>query len=463
MAWKLASLLVLLAVPWVARPVVPALLAIAIATFVLSMLPRTTRRIVATAMLGMATSNGAIILFATGVFQAPMTQEFGWTRTQYFTAVQLTIPGTVLMAPLIGSLLDRYGVRRVVLPSLLLLAALVGALWFLSNSLLVFYSAFALLPILGAGTSSAAWARLIATWFHKRRGLALGAALSGMGIGGALLSPLLQWLVETSGWRSGFVSISALLLGVTLPVACLWLRDTPQELGIAQDGVPLGNEADPVATSSSDRPMPQSGLTMSETLRNGRFWRIGAIFLVLGFAVGGLMFQLIPVLTHNGMAASEAAGVAGVMGLALVAGRAFSGYLLDRLYAPRVAMAFLLGPIAGALMLATGASGSLATIAGLLIGLAAGAEVDVLAYLVARYFGLRSYARSYGWLYAAWATGSGFGPLLAAQIYDRTGEYRPALLIYAALFGFACLLLMGLGAYPKLDTQTPAPQPTNAS
>jgi MFS family permease len=426
------------------------MLAFVIATVVLSFIPRGTRTVVLAAMLGMATGNGAILLFATGVFQAPITAEFHWTRTQYFAAVQMSIPGTILMAPFIGALLDRIGVRRVVLPSIVLLALLVASLYFLTGSLWHFYTVFALLSILGAGTSSAAYARLMTIWFARKRGLALGAALAGMGIGGAMISPLLQRLDQDYGWRRACLGLAALLLLVTLPAALAWLRDAPQRVGLGVDGEPLappGTAAglDSAAARSSEATF---GYTRRETLRQPRFWLMAAIFLILGFAMGGLMFQLFPVLTQRGVAPADAAGIVAGMGLALIAGRAFAGFLMDRFFAPPIAIAFLLGPIAGALLLATGSTGTGAALAGVLVGLAAGAEVDVLAYLVSRYLGMRCYATNYGWLYSAWAAGSGFGPLLAAAIFDRTGRYEPALFTYAAMFAIVCILMTRLGPYP---------------
>ena len=445
---RLLAVAVVLAfgVLFVSKPFVPTILAFALGSGVLSLIPRGTRRLVLAAMVGMATGNGAILLFATGVFQNPIITEFGWTRTQYFVAIQMAIPGTILMSPIIGTLLDRYGVRKVVIPSIVLLSVTVAGLYFLTPHLWYFYTLFALLPVLGAGTSSAAYARLITIWFFRKRGLALGAALAGMGLGGAVVSPLLQWIGSSFGWRMGFLSLAGGLLIVTLPVALMFIRDTPQASGIGIDG----EAASPGLTGGkTPPPAPVAyGPTARQSARTGRFWLLVAIFLLLGFAVGGLMFQLFPMLTARGVSKADAATVTASMGLALIAGRTFAGYLMDRFFAPFVAIAFLLGPLSGTLLLAQGGVGSSALLSGVLIGLAAGAEIDVLAYLVSRYFGSRAYATIYSWLYAAWAAGSGMGPTLGARAYDTLGTYQPALYAYAAIFVAVCLLMSRLGAYP---------------
>ena len=456
-ALLLVALSFTLIAPLVPRPFVPTVLAFAIATSVLAFIPRGTRTIVLCGMTGMATGHGAILLFATGVFQEAITREFDWTRTQYFFAVQIGIPSAILAAPVIGILLDRYGVRKVVIPSVILLAGLVASLHQLTPHLWHFYLIFALMPIVGAGTSSASYARLVALWFERKRGLALGAALAGMGIGGAVISPMLQWLQHEYGWRNAFLGLAALLLCVALPVMLLWLKDLPESRGLGFDGEPAPHTSSRAQDATPDAPL-LPGLTRRESLRQPRFWLLAVIYLVLGFAMGGMMFQLFPILTDRGISAADAAGVVGTMGLALIAGRAFSGFLIDRFFAPHIAILFLLGPIIGAFLLASGSSGQGAAAAGVLIGLAAGAEVDVLAYLVSRYFGMRSYATNYGWLYSAWAAGSGVGPVLAARSYDATGRYDTALWIYGILFVVVCVLLTRLGPYTALTGTEPGTQ-----
>ncbi len=449
-----AAVMMALGALFVARPFVPMMLAFALGSGVLSLIPRGSRMLVLAAMVGMATGNGAILLFATGVFQTPIITEFGWTRTEYFVAIQMAIPGTIFMSPVIGTLLDRYGVRKVVVPSIVLLSATVGGLYFLTPHLGYFYTLFALLPVLGAGTSSAAYARLITLWFSRKRGLALGAALAGMGLGGAVVSPFLQWIGSSLGWRIGFLSLAGGLLVVTLPVALIWIRDTPQAAGTGVDGA--ASPGGSIGGSAPSAPPLVYGPTARESVRSARFWLLLAIFLLLGFAVGGLMFQLFPILTSRGVSNADAATVTASMGLALIAGRTFAGYLMDKFFAPFVAIAFLLGPLSGTLLLAQGGVGTSALLSGVLIGLAAGAEVDVLAYLVSRYFGSRAYATNYSWLYAAWAAGSGMGPTLAARAYDTLGAYQPALYAYALIFVAVCVLMSRLGAYP-LRPGTPHP------
>jgi MFS family permease len=224
----------------------------------------------------------------------------------------------------------------------------------------------------------------------------------------------------------------------------LWLRDSPIAFGLGPDGESV---SDRHALSLSE--VTPRGLTPRDGFRSPIFRRLIVTFLVLGFAMGGMLFQMFPILTSLHVAPALAATVLGSMGLALIAGRACCGFLMDRFFAPRVAVAFLVGPIIGCALLATGIGGVSALAATLLVGLAGGAEIDVLAYLIGRYLGTRAYATFYAWIYLAWSAGSGVGPLLAARISDVTGSYSIALWVYASMFVAASVLLLSLGRFPR--------------
>jgi MFS family permease len=236
---------------------------------------------------------------------------------------------------------------------------------------------------------------------------------------------------------------------VTLPVVLVSLRDSPADKGLGLDGEPLEriHEAGEVAAGPTGAEL---GFSAQESRRLPRFWTMLTAFLVLAFAIGGIMLQLVPILRARGVSAEQAASIQGALGLALILGRAFAGFLMDRMFAPYVASAIIIFPIVGAALLANGAAGVDALVAAIFIGLAAGAELDVIAYLVTRYFGTRGYAENYGWLYAAWTLGSGTAPVLTAYVFDVTGSHSGILWFYAALFAVSALLVLRLGPYPDL-------------
>ena len=443
-----------------------AMIALAIAALVLAPLPAGTRGVVFSVMIGLATGIASVNLFAVQLFQGPVTKEFGWTQTQYSLVTLIGTIVTVVSSVYIGKLFDRQGVRRWALICIPLFAVSLISLYWLTPHPWHFYLVFGLMPIIGAGTSSVAYSRVPARWFDQRRGQAFGAALAGIGIGGAVLGPITQYLIGGYGWRTAYVGLGLLSLLVTLPLIFWKLRDSPADVGLGFDGRPLGAVgqragaglagaeiagAEPAVAEPAVAATPLPiGVTAQEARAQPRFWAMLAAFLLLAFGIGGVMIPLVPILRARGITPEQATTVLGALGLALILGRAFAGFLMDRMFAPYVAAAILVFPIIGVTLLALGATGSGAVVAAVCLGLAAGAELDVIAVLITRYFGTFAYAENYGWQYAAWTLGSGTAPILTNQVYDRLGTHTPALWIYLAFFAISALMILRLGPYPVL-------------
>jgi MFS family permease len=427
-----------------------AVIALAIVAAVLAALPQGTRGLVFSTMIGLATGIASVNLFAIGIFQGPITQEFGWSQTEYAIVTLVGTVVTVVSSLYIGKWFDRQGVRRWALVGVVLVAASMISLYWLSDSLLHFYAVFALMPLIGAGTSSIAYSRVIAAWFDRRRGQAFGAALAGIGIGGAVLSAYSQYLIGTVGWRGAYVGLGVLMLVVTLPIIFMKLRDSPADVGLGLDGVAPDRVApDRVAATVVTAP-PLVGYSAAESRRSKNFWLMFGSFLLLAFGIGGVLIPLVPILRARGIAPEQAAAVQAALGLALIVGRAFAGFLMDRFFAPLVAATILAFPLIGVSMLALDASGTTALVAAVCIGLAAGAELDVIAVLVTRYFGNRAYGENYGWQYASWTLGSGTAVIVTNRVYDVMGTHTPVLWVYVAMFAISALLILRLGAYPDL-------------
>jgi len=238
--------------------------------------------------------------------------------------------------------------------------------------------------------------------------------------------------------------------GALLPLVIALLHDSPASKGLEPDGEPA------TAASKAATPLGVDGATARRT---PVFRALMIAFLILGVAIGGVMLQLVPILEDRGVARSDAAWVASVLAVGIILGRVVAGWLMDRYHAPYVAIAFLLGPIIGVSLLASGATGAMAAFAALCLGLAAGAELDVMAYLVTRYFGMRAFGALYGALYSMWTLGSGTAPALTAAVRDATGSFTPVLWAYVGCFVVACVILARLGPYPTL----PAVEPTSPS
>ena len=162
------------------------------------------------------------------------------------------------------------------------------------------------------------------------------------------------------------------------------------------------------------------------------------------------MVHFIPVLLEIGFTNRAAAKVAGVIGIAVVLGRLLVGFAVDRLFAPRVAIAILLACMAGVLALAS--LGSVVAVpAAFVIGFSVGAEVDLIGYLVARYFGMQAYGQIYGRQYAGFLVATGLGPVIFGAIRDASNSYTPSLCV-AAIFILASTTL-----FAKLPRFQPSP------
>lgn len=391
--------------------------------------------------VGLACGLATVLTYTFGIFAIPLRETYEWSQTDIFKALFYSVLTMTFVGPFFGQLVDRLGARRVILVGLVFEAALIASFAVQNDNVLTFQARYVALAILGVGTTHIAFTRIIALWFDRRRGLALGITLAGVGIGGFSWPILSQWAINAFGWRTAYLVVAGTVLVVGCSVMLLVVRDSPQSMGLLPDGdEPHGDRA---AASG-----PPPGLTLREALVTSRFWLMLASFLLIGLGVTSIQVHLVPLLVSRGVTPMRAANALSILAVALVIGRVGAGWLMDRFFAPRVAIAFLLGPIVALFMLAAGASGWLAFLAGILTGLAAGAEVDVTAYLASRYFGLRYFSSIYAWYYSAYSLGAGFGPLMTANAVDRLGGYTEILLVHAGLLALAAVLFTRLPAFP---------------
>lgn len=397
--------------------------------------------------VGLAVHAAPILTFTFGVFLKSFSQEFSWSRTQISLAITLVSLGVTLTSPFLGRLVDRRGARRVILPAVGLFGVGVLSLYFLSAHLWHFYAIFLFVGVVGSGTGPVAYSKVISQWFDQKRGQALGLAMVGSSVGMFLMPLLAQALISSVGWRSAYVVLGLLTLGITLPVVGLFLTETPQLMGLE-----LGGETS-AATAAKQRES-EPGLSSREARHTTTFWvLVSAAFLVSASFVGCLI-HLVPLLTDRGVSAQSAAVATSVGAGGALLARAGTGYLLDRFLASQLAAYFFCASALGIVLLWSGVVGGLAFAAAVLVGLGQGAEFDILPYAVTRYFGLRAFGEIYGALFAAVTLGGAIGPLVMGVSFDVTGSYSLALLSFAGATFMAAGLMRGLGPYRVWETAT---------
>ncbi|QMW21510.1 MFS transporter [Sandaracinobacteroides saxicola] len=354
------------------------------------------------------------------LFVLPLSAEFGWTRGEIaqLSAISLI---TALWSPLVGLAADRWGVRPVAILSYVLLGGgylvatqLTGSLW--SYALLLLAMGFC-----GIGTTAITWARPIVGTFFVARGLALALVFAGVSISGILVPPLLEAVIAAQGWRSGFVTVAALVWGVGLVAALVIMPRKP---------------ITPMARAALARAPRQWGVIF----RSPAFWLLFAAMVLVNLGGTGLIGQLVPMLSDRGLRSADAALLLSLYAAAILVGRLTTGLLLDRVNPPLVSALAMLVPALGCLMLNEAALGlAYAALAVVLIGAAQGAETDVLGFMTARYLGQAHYSALMGIYFGATLTGNSLGAVLIGRTYDATGHYTLALWIFAAAFALGAM------------------------
>lgn len=398
------------------------------------------------ATIGLALGYSAIGVVSFGLFIIPLSRAFGWGRGDISVASLVMSFTVVLFSPVLGISIDRFGVRRVLLPSIILFAFTIASLSLLKGNLFQFYLTYFFLALFGLGTIPATYTRVVVAWFDRRRGIATGICMAGVGIGGLLIPPYVERLISLLGWQAGYLGVAALILLISWPIVYFLLKETPQEMGQLPDGDV--SHKNPHAPQSRDL----CGFEFGECLRRKTFWQMGCGFTLLGLSTIGLLTHLVPLLQDRGVSPAMAALGTSSYGLALIFGRVFCGLLLDRFHAPLIVVCFLLGPFGGLALLSLGANGSWAFFSAFLFGMGVGAEFDFMSYLVSRYLGRVAYGRVFSLLYGAFSLGAGIGPLLMGYLHEIHGNYDLALAILCANSFVAILPFSRLGPYPVLPS-----------
>ncbi len=382
-------------------------------------------------------SLGVIHVYSLGVFMQPLQDEFGWTRAQ--ASVGLTIVGVAaaVAALPIGLMVDRLGPRRVGLVGAVLMALAFGLFSTATGTMANWILLWSVLAFASFWVQTTVWTSAVASRFETSRGLAFAVTLSGGSLGAAAFPALATAFIGEWGWRGAFVGLGAAWGALVVAAVVLFFRG-------AQDtkAVPTGPADEPVAVE-----LP--GVTLRDGLRSATFFRLLLAAGLFAFTTLGVVVHLVPILRDAGAEPLAAAGTAALVGLFSIVGRLGVGVLLDRFPGRAVGACAYLVPIAGAaLLLVDGTNPVSQTIAAALFGLTLGAEVDVIAYLASRYFGLRNFGGLFGGLVAALSLGTAFGPLAAGLSYDRFGGYSEFLVLTMVLMGVSSLALAGLRPAP---------------
>jgi MFS family permease len=363
-------------------------------------------------------SFASLFVYTFAIFLKPVSTEFGWSREAVSAAFGIAALAVAACSPPLGWLLDRYPARRIILPCLTVFGCAFASLA-LTRHLWHLYAVFLILGIVGNGTAHLAYSRVLTTWFRERRGMAFSILLGGGAVGAMVLPPVAEALIRAAGWRAAFAILGAGVLVIGLP--CGWR--------VRERSRPAHSVA-----------RPATGASVREGVRSRIFWILVAELVLLSVSQNGAITHLSALLTDRGIAAEKAALAVSAMGGAILAGRLLTGWLLDRFFAPRVAVCLFALSALGTFLLAGAHSFAVGAAASALIGFGMGGEGDVTPYLLSRYFGLRSFSTLYGFTWTAYAIAGAVGPIVMGRAFDATGSYR-TLLVQLAIATLAAASL----------------------
>jgi predicted MFS family arabinose efflux permease len=398
--------------------------------------------VVLSSMLGIGLGLSPVPFYTLGIFAPHLHEAFGWSFAEIFGALTMTTAAVVLFSPLVGLLVERFGVRPIALISVLLFGLSFTGFYFSNGSLVLYYANWALVATLGAGTLPITWTRAVNNWFDKEKGLALGLCLVGTGLFGIIGTRLTNWLVDSYGWREAFLALGALPLLIALPVGYFGFRDVGdrKETSVQR------------RASDAARRAATPGLTAGQAFANWRFWVIALAFVPVAFSVGGIIPNMLNILQLEKFSKPEVVSLASLIGWAVIFGRVVGGFLVDRFWAPGVAVVLLGIPAGAYWMLAHGHAGyTLTAVYVFLVGIAAGIEYDLMAFLIARYLGMKSYGVIYGAIYSFFAFGAGVGPPVYGWMYDHYKSYTLPLSASSGLIIVGALSLLLLGRYRTFE------------
>ncbi|MFH2133540.1 MAG: MFS transporter [bacterium] len=384
--------------------------------------------------------------YSFSIFIKPLEADFGWSRSQISLAMTIYMVVSGLMAPLVGLMTEKYGPRRVMslfavgFGATFILVSLTEALWF-------FYLAYALLAFMSAGVSFVPVSTVLARWFVKRRGTALGIAMLGISMGGLIMAPLIESLNTTYSWRTAFVFMGILVWVIGLPMTLFVIKGHPRDVGMLPDnGLPLEIPADgETASAWPEVEIGETGWPLRSALRSRTFWCVVATFILAPAAQMGVLQHQVPLITNIGISGTAAAAALGfTAGLGGI-GKLSFGRISELIPLHYTALLCFGLQALGVLVIYHASSSMHVWVYVLIFGFAMGGNIVLLPIVVGQYFGLVSFGVIMGIVTFFQALGSGSGAIISGLVYDATGNYQQALILYMGLYLLAIVTIFMAG------------------
>jgi MFS family permease len=385
-------------------------------------------------VVGVSLAPSVLIFNTFALFMQPLQNEFVWNRTKISSLVTILALAVALGSPTKGYLFDRWGIRPLILPLTLILGVVTAALALAHGDSMLIYLLFCVIGLLTPG--NVPFGKIVAEWFHRKRGVAYGILGFGYVISAPAAQQLARYLIDKVGWRNTFAFYGGLEILVALPLLFFLLRNPAK-------GSQAG--ASPAETTAAHA-LP--GATLSEAWHSREYWLvIGNLVLGL-FVYVGLTTHGIAILTEKGMSREAATTALSALAIGGMLAQPLLGYLMDRFDTPRVVVPFALAAPIGLALIQTSTDYARLVAGFAIIGLGAGGEVSTTQYLVSRYFGLRYFSVIYGSIQPfILILAVGLGSYVLGFYYDKSGSYLLDFRMMDVALVAATVLLLLLGPY----------------
>ncbi len=391
--------------------------------------------LVAVTFLFLTLFNGcAVSVFS--LFVRPLEDSLGWGRSQVMAGFTFFYLLVGFASPVVGRLVDRYGARPV-MPIGAVTMGLGLLLLSRASDLWMFYLGYIVVGTGAAGMGPVPCSAVIANWFKRKRGMALGLMAAGIGAGGVVMAPFVGFILAQFDWRMAYLSMAVLVVAIVVPLSLGVIRTRPAEMGLNPDGV-SGPAARP--EEAGRKKQEATGLSLRQSTRTSAFWMIAVAISFSNFANMSVFQASSSYLGDAGFPIATAATAVGLVGFGSAAGKILFGWMCDRIAANRVCAIGIALQLAGTLFLMAVSEGSSTILVwcyALLLGFGVGAWLPTLSMMSSINFGLLFYGTVFGSLNLLNSTGTATGPLFSGLAYDLTGSYMSAFTTCAVLMAIA--------------------------
>lgn len=392
-----------------------------------------------TAALGYATST--LFVYSMGPFFEPLQEAFNWSRAQVSIGVSTAALLTSLFSIPLGFLVDRSGPRKVGLFGVVLVCGSYAMLGTATGSEANWILLWGVIAIAMVATQTTVWTSAVNSRFDASRGMALAVTLSGASVAISVFPVAATWLISEFGWRGGFSYLGIGWGLLVFPILFFGFRGANDR---------HKNDTTPVIDQQS---LP--GLTFKQGITSGPMVKLLLASSFFAFTAVAIVMHFVPILKDSGVESMQAAGIASIIGVCSIIGRLGTGFLLDRFPGHIIgAIAFAMPLIGCALLIADAANTTYQVIAAAVFGLTLGSDVDVIAYLAAKFFGMKNFGALFAVLVMALSLGTAFGPTSAGMVYDKFGSYEPFLIATVIMMGIASAGLLSLRSNKGFDHVT---------